>query len=74
MGRQLGRVITVIVAALAGAALFHGFYLSLSPLQRCRWDHAFDAHARAICEERSAATYGAHAREQMDELIDRVAR
>lgn len=62
-----------ILGLLLGAALFHVHYRSLTPAARCAWDHPFDDSGRDRCvTAASSAGYGAGARRQLDNLVDKV--
>ncbi|WP_019832942.1 hypothetical protein [Sphingomonas sp. PR090111-T3T-6A] len=73
---MLRSFVLLVVGALLGAALFHLYYVGLSPEKRCGWDHPFDDRAKALCSEpapaAAAAGYGRKARHDLDGLIDNV--
>jgi hypothetical protein len=63
----------LLVGALAGAGLFHAYYVNLSPGSRCGWDHPFDDRAKAACvAQASFKGYDRTERREMDDLIGRV--
>jgi len=68
-------LILLLVGALIGAAVFHLYYLRLSPPARCGWDHPIDARAKATCVAATTASahgYAAKARRDLDSLIGQV--
>jgi len=66
-------LLLLLLGLVAGAALFHAYYLDLSPTSRCLWDHPVDHGARNACIARAAFTgYASGARKQLDHLIDDV--
>ena len=63
----------LLLGLVAGAALFHVYYLGLAPAKRCAWDHPLDGGARDACTARATfAGYANGARKQLDHLIDDV--
>jgi hypothetical protein len=63
----------VLFGALAGAGLFHAYYVNLSAASRCGWDHPFDDPAKAACiAQANFKGYGKNERREMDDLIGRV--
>ncbi len=66
-------LLLLLLGLLAGAALFHVYYLGLAPAARCPWDHPLDRGAREQCEARATFTgYANGARKQLDHLIEDV--
>jgi hypothetical protein len=62
-----------LLSALAGAGLFHAYYVNQPAGSRCGWDHPFDDRARAACvEQASFKGYGKAAIRQMDDLVGSV--
>jgi hypothetical protein len=77
VGRAIGRIISVLLVALAGAVAFHVYYRGLADTERCRWDHPFDQEAKRACKHAAAANVSGYSREasqQLDKLIDKVSR
>jgi hypothetical protein len=46
----LRSLIFLLIGAVAGAALFHVYYLRLEPRDRCGWDHPRSAQLRTKCQ------------------------
>lgn len=66
-------LLLLLLGLVAGAALFHLYYLGLSPTKRCGWDHPIDGSARDACVTRASFTgYAKGARKALDSLIDDV--
>jgi hypothetical protein len=77
VGRAVGRIIAILLIALAGAAAFHIYYRGLADTERCRWDHPFDQAAKRACKHASAANVSGYSREasqELDRLIDKVSK
>ena len=77
MGRAVGRIILILLVALAGAVTFHVYYRGLADTERCRWDHPFDQQAKRACKYAAAAETSGYSREasqELDKLIDKVSR
>lgn len=71
-------LLLILLGAVGGAALFHAYYLMMTPQGRCGWDHPFDDPGKASCIARAQqagfAGYGKAARHQMDHLIGTLER
>jgi hypothetical protein len=66
-------LLLLLLGLVAGAALFHVYYLGLAPAKRCGWDHPLDRPARDACAARASfAGYASGARRQLDHLIEDV--
>ena len=66
-------LLLLLLGLVAGAALFHVYYLGLAPTSRCVWDHPVDHDARNACVARATFTgYANGARKALDHLIDNV--
>jgi hypothetical protein len=72
----MGRLLLLLIGALAGAALFHIYYRVLEPAARCGWDHPLDQGARSACRTEaatpSATGYSPKARHELDDLVGKV--
>lgn len=65
----------LLLGALAGAALFHAYYVTMAPTARCGWDHPFDDRGRSACvAQASFQGYGKAARHELDDLIGSVTK
>ena len=66
-------LLLLLLGLVAGAVLFHVYYLGLSPTKRCGWDHPIDGSARDACVSRATFSgYAGNARKALDNLIDDV--
>ncbi|MBA2932572.1 hypothetical protein HZF05_00555 [Sphingomonas sp. CGMCC 1.13654] len=66
-------LLLLLLGLVAGAVLFHLYYLGLTPTHRCAWDHPIDASAHDACVSRASFTgYANGARKALDHLIDDV--
>ncbi|MDH7640356.1 hypothetical protein [Sphingomonas oryzagri] len=66
-------LILLLFGLVAGAVLFHVYYLGLAPTARCGWDHPIDGQARKACVATATFTgYANGARKALDHLIDDV--
>lgn len=66
-------LLLLLLGLVAGAALFHLYYLGLSSTKRCGWDHPIDGSARDACVARATFTgYAQGARKALDSLIGDV--
>jgi hypothetical protein len=66
-------LLLLLLGLVAGAVLFHVYYLGLAPAKRCAWDHPLDHDARNACVARvTFAGYANGARKALDNLIDDV--
>ena len=66
-------LLLLLIGLLAGAALFHVYYLRLAPPKRCAWDHPLDRGAREACVSGATfAGYASGARKQLDHLIEDI--
>lgn len=66
-------LLLLLLGLVAGAVLFHVYYLGLSPTKRCGWDHPIDGSARDACVSRATFSgYARTARKALDNLIDDV--
>jgi len=64
-------LLLLLLGLVAGAMLFHVYYLGLTPAKRCGWDHPLDRGARDACVSRATFTgYANGARKALDNLID----
>lgn len=65
----------LLLGVVAGAVLFHLYYVGLPPVARCGWDHPLDRQARKACVATAAFSgYANGARRALDHLIDDVDR
>ncbi len=68
-------IVLLLLGLIAGAALFHAYYLRLTPSARCGWDHPLDGQAQKACVATATFTgYANGARKALDHLIDDVDR
>jgi hypothetical protein len=77
VGRAVGRIIFILLIAVAGAVAFHVYYRGLADTERCRWDHPFDQQAKRACKHAAAANVSGYSREasqELDKLIDKVSK
>jgi hypothetical protein len=47
--KELRTLIMLLIGAIAGAILFHAYYLKLNSYDRCAWDHPYSAGSRTAC-------------------------
>jgi hypothetical protein len=77
VARAVGRILSILLIALAGAIAFHIYYRGLADTERCRWDHPFDQQAKRACKHAAAAEVSGYSREasrELDKLIDKVSQ